>query len=200
MARLVAALIALVAFAGLAIQFHATLSSGHSVGETLWILLRFFTVLTNIGVAVTMSVLALGKRVSSSWLGGLTLAILLVGLVYMTLLRGLLELSGGALVADILLHMATPVLVTFWWLGFADKGSLTWRDPLVWAIYTLFYLPYALTRGAAEGIYAYTFINVADLGWPVVLTTCAVIAAAFVIAGIGLVALDRKLGLARTAD
>jgi hypothetical protein len=200
MARLAAAIVALVAWAGLGIQFQATFASGYSVGETLWILLRFFTVLTNIGVAVTMSVLAFGKRVSPSWLGGLTLAILLVGLVYMTLLRGLLELSGGALLADTLLHKATPVLVTFWWLAFAEKGRLTWRDPLVWAIYPLLYLPYALTRGAAEGIYAYPFINVPDLGWPGVLATCAVIAVAFVIAGLGLVAIDRKLGLARTAD
>ena len=200
MARLAAAIVAMVAWAGLGIQFQATFASGYSVGETLWILLRFFTVLTNIGVAVTMSVLALGKRVSPCWLGGLTLAILLVGLVYMTLLRGLLELSGGALLADTLLHKATPVLVAFWWLAFADKGSLKWRDPLFWAIYPLIYLPSALTRGAAEGIYAYPFINVPDLGWPVVLTTCAVIAVAFVIAGLGLVALDRKLGLARTAD
>ena len=36
-------------------------------------------------------------------------------------------------------------------------------------------------------IYAYPFINVPDLGWPGVLATCAVIAVAFVIAGLGLV-------------
>ncbi|QIK97302.1 hypothetical protein G7076_12170 [Sphingomonas sp. HDW15A] len=200
MARLAAALIALSAWAGLSVQFQSTVASGYSVGETLWILLRFFTVLTNIGVAVTMSLLALGKRVSPSWLGGLTLAILLVGVVYMTLLRGLLELSGGALLADTLLHKATPVLVTFWWLAFADKGSLKWRDPLFWAIYPLIYLPYALTRGAAEGIYAYPFINLADLGWSGVLASCGMITLAFLIAGFGLVALDRKLGVAPAAD
>ena len=200
MARLVAALIALVACAGLAIQFQATLASGYSVGATLWILVRFFTIITNIGVAVTMSLLAMGKRPSPFWLGGITLAILLVGVVYMTLLRGLLQLSGGALLADTLLHKATPVLVAFWWLAFAEKGRLELRDPLLWAIYPLTYLPYALTRGAAEGIYAYPFISVADLGWGGVLTTCALIALAFVIAGLGLVALDRKLGVARAAD
>lgn len=200
MARLAAVLIALVAWAGLAIQFQATLANGYSVGETLWILLRFFTIITNIGVAATMTLLALGKRLSPSWLGGMMLAILLVGVVYMTLLRGLLELSGGALLADMLLHKATPVLMTLWWLAFAAKGRLKWRDPVLWAIYPVAYLPYALTRGAAEGIYAYPFINVADLGWGGVLTTCTVIALAFVIAGLGLVALDRKLGVARAAD
>jgi hypothetical protein len=200
MARLAAAIVALVAWAGLGIQFQATLASGFSVGETLWILLRFFTILTNIAVAVTMTLLALDKRVSPSWLGGLTLAILLVGVVYMTLLRGLLELSGGALLADTLLHKVTPVLVAFWWLAFAEKGRLEWRDALLWAIYPLLYLPYALTRGAAEGIYAYPFINVADLGWGGVLVACSTIAIAFVIVGLGLVALDRKLGVTRAAD
>ena len=64
MARLAAVLTALVAWAGLAIQFQATLANGYSVGETLWILLRFFTIITNIGVAATMTLLALGKRLS----------------------------------------------------------------------------------------------------------------------------------------
>jgi hypothetical protein len=36
---------------------------------------------------------------------------MLVGIVYWLLLRGLLELSGGALMADALLHTVVPILV-----------------------------------------------------------------------------------------
>ena len=93
-ARLAAALVAAICWAGLAVQFSATFANQHDVGATLWILLRFFTVLTNLLVAVGMTAVALGRRLPPFALGGLTIAILLVGAVYMTLLRGLIELSG----------------------------------------------------------------------------------------------------------
>ncbi|WP_310468534.1 hypothetical protein [Sphingomonas sp.] len=122
--RLAAALIALIAWAGLAAQYSATHSAGYSVGETLWILLRFFTILTNLLVAVTMSAIALGRTVSAAWIGGLTLAILLVGIIDATLLRGMPQLSGTANLADILLHKVTPLAVPAWWLAFASRGPI----------------------------------------------------------------------------
>ena len=193
-ARLAAAFIAMVAWIGFAVQFNATYAAGYSISETLWILVRFFTILTNLAVAVAMTAIALGATLRPSLLGGLTLAIVLVGTVYMTLLRGLLELSGGALLADMLLHKVTPVLVPLWWLAFVPKGKLRWRNPGLWALYPLAYFPYALARGAAEGVYAYPFINVVKLGWPAVLLNAVAIAAAFLVAGLVLVALDRQLG------
>src|SRR5687768_2408267 len=111
MRRIFALLIALIAWAGLAVQFSATLATTGSVGETLWILARFFTVLTNLLVAATFTALAAGRRVAPAWLGGVTIAIVLVGTVYMLLLRGLVELSGGAALADIILHMVVPPAV-----------------------------------------------------------------------------------------
>ncbi len=134
MRSVAAALVALICWAGLAIQFSATYAGQHDVGATLWILLRFFTVLTNLAVALTMSAVAIGRKVSPFLLGGLTLAILLVGIVYMTLLRGLVELSGGALLADTLLHKVSPVAATLWWLVFAPRARLKRGDPIVWAL------------------------------------------------------------------
>ena len=83
-----AAVVALVAVAGLAIQFEATFAPNGSVTDTLWIVLRFFTVLTNMAVALTFAAIALGYGVTPRWLGGVLLAILLVGVVYGLLLRG----------------------------------------------------------------------------------------------------------------
>ena len=65
MHRLFAALIALVAWAGLVVQFAATYGQNGSVPETFWILLRFFTVITNLLVAVTMTSMAAGRRMSA---------------------------------------------------------------------------------------------------------------------------------------
>ncbi|MFC3440579.1 Pr6Pr family membrane protein [Sphingobium rhizovicinum] len=192
-ARIAAAIVALTALAGLILQFRVTHGQTGSVGATLWILLRFFTILTNMAVALIFSALAAGRPVTPRWTGGIILAILLVGIVAATLLRGLLHLNGAALLADTLLHKAAPILALLWWLAFACKGGLRRSDPWIWALYPALYLPYALLRGMAEGIYAYPFINVAKLGIAQVAINALLIAIGFVLAGHALVWIDRRL-------
>jgi hypothetical protein len=199
MARAAAALVALVCWAGIGIQFRATLGLGYSVPETAWVLVRYFTILSNLGAAIAFSAIALGRRLQPALIGGIVLAMMLVGVVYATLLRGLLELSGGALLADALLHKAAPLLVPLWWLAFAPKGRLQWRNAALWTLYPALYLAYALARGGAEGKYAYPFLDIAALGGGGVAVNCLVIALLFVIAGLALVWLDRKLGAPRSA-
>lgn len=193
MRSLAAAVVALVCWAGLAIQFSATFAAQGDVAATLWILLRFFTVITNLAVAVIMTAVALGRRVSPLVLAGLTLAILLVGVVYMLLLRGLLELSGGALLADTLLHKVSPIAMAAWWLAFAPHRALKWNAPVSWAAYPLAYFAYALIRAHFDGRYPYPFMDVGKLGWTQVLLNAGGIAMAFILAGLLLVALDRML-------
>ena len=190
-----AAAVALAAIAGLAVQLVASAALAGSIPAAIWAMLRFFTVLTNLLVAVAFAALAAGARwpARPAVLGAAVLAIVLVGVVTALLLRGLVELSGGALVADFLLHTATPILVPLWWLAFAPKGGFAWRDPPRWALLPLGYFAYALLRGAGDGRYPYPFIDVAALGWPQVLANALAIAIGFLAAGAGLVALDRLL-------
>lgn len=192
-ARMAAAIVALVALAGLVVQFAATLNQTGSVAGTLWTLLRYFTVLTNLLVALAFGWLAIGGRPHPRRLAGVMLAILLVGIIYGLLLRGLLTLSGGALLADTLLHKVTPVLVPLWWIAFAVRGQLRWRDPWGWALFPALYLPYALLRGMAEGRYAYPFIDVAKIGIGTVLVNAVLIAMGFIAAGHALVWIDRRM-------
>ncbi|WP_242125801.1 Pr6Pr family membrane protein [Sphingobium sp. Sx8-8] len=189
-----AGVVALTAAAGLAIQFHATFDQSGSVGGTLWVLARYFTIWTNAAVALAFAGVALGARVTARRIGGVTMAILLVGVVYGLLLRGLMSLSGGAVLADLLLHKLVPVLAVLWWIACAPKGKLRRSDPLWWAVFPGAYLPYALLRGAMEGTYAYPFINVARLGIGQVLLNALTIAAGFLIAGYALLWMDRLLG------
>ncbi|QIL01397.1 hypothetical protein G7078_00360 [Sphingomonas sinipercae] len=191
MARAAAALVAIVCWAGLAVQFAATYAGQRDIADTAWILLRFFTVLTNLAVAVSMTLVAIGRRVRPFMLGGVTIAIILVGTVYMLLLRGLVELSGGAVVADTLLHKVSPVAMTLWWLLFAPRKSLRWSDPLWWNAYPLAYFAYALARGQVEGRYPYPFMDVGKLGWTQTAINAGGIAAMFVLAGLLLVWIDR---------
>lgn len=201
-ARIAALAVAMVAWTGLGVQFVATFhgTANGDVVRTLWALLRFFTIWANIVVAVVMSGMALGQRWAQSpvLLGGTTLSILLVGIVYGLLLRGLLELSGGDLLADTLLHKITPILLPLWWLAFAPKGRLDWVAPWIWTLFPLAYLPYALVRGLVEGKYAYPFINVTKLGWSGVAVNAALIALGFIVAGYAVVWVDRRLARAKT--
>jgi len=198
-ANLAAIVVALICWAGLAIQFNATHAAQGDVVATLWILLRFFTVITNLAVAIVMTRIALGGKVSAFLLGGITIAILLVGVVYMTLLRGLLELSGGALLADTLLHKVSPIAMTLWWLLFAPRARLKYNAPPLWALYPLAYFAYAIARGLNGDKYPYPFMDVGKLGWTQTVINAGGIAMAFIVAGFLLVWFDgwRPLGSKR---
>jgi hypothetical protein len=198
--RVAAGVVALVAWLGLAVQFRASLALVGTVPETLWVMLRFFTVIANLLAAITFTGVALGRPgfAAPARLGGITVTMLLVGVVYHLLLRGMLELSGGAKLADLLMHTATPLLVPTYWLVFAPKGGLDRRDPLLWALLPLGYFIYALVRGAIEGVYAYPFMNVTELGWPQTLATALVMALGFMAAGFVMLWLDRIFSRAET--
>jgi len=194
MARVAAALIALVCWIGLVVQFNAITDQGQSAAGALWIMVRYFTILTNLIVAVVFTGLALGNRAfaSPSLLGGTTVAIILVGVVYFVLLRGLLELSGGAKLADTILHFVTPISVPIFWLLLAPKGGLTRRDPPLWAIYPLAYLVYALIRGSVEGKFAYPFLDYTKGIGPTAVTVLLILVA-FMAGGFALVWADGLL-------
>jgi len=191
-ARTAAGFISLIAWTGLVIQLRATFGQTGSVFQSLWTILLYFTVLTNFLVAIVMAGIAFGIRAfrSATLLGGSTLAIILVGVTYSLLLHGLLHLSGGAKLANIIMHYVVPVLVPLYWLVFSPKGELKRRDPLLWSIFPLAYLPYALVRGAIEKKYPYPFIDLAKLGWPDTLLNATAIAIGFLVAAFAMLALD----------
>lgn len=195
--RAAAAFVALVCWAGLVVQFWANYQHSGDPLETLWTLARFFTIISNFALAIIMTAVALGRRISPFVVGGGTLAILLVGMVYAILLRGLHPLSGPALVANFLLHYVSPVAMAAYWLLFVPHGRLRRRAPLWWSVVPITYFGYALTRGAIDGRYPYPFMDVGKIGGAQTAFNAAVIAAAFVIGGYLVLWLDRQLGRGR---
>lgn len=191
MPKAAAALIALVCWTGIAINAWVSFGHTHDVLATLWNLARFFTIISNFALAVAMTAVALGKRLSPPVLGGLALAILLVGIVYATLLKGLHPLSGPALVADYLLHYASPALMALYWLLFVPRGRLRWSAPWWWVLIPAAYVVYALARGQLDHRYPYPFLDVGKLGWTQVALNVAGIGFGFVLAGFLLVWIDR---------
>jgi hypothetical protein len=194
-ARTAAGVIALIAWTGMVVQFDASRELTGSTGAALSAMLRFFTIVSNLFVATIFTGIALGiRRAAAPWLlAGTALLIGLAGIVYMALLNGLLELSGGAAVADVILHKVTPVLVPLYWLVFAPKGRLAPRDPWLWALVPLVYFLYAIARGAIDGRYPYPFMDVSQIGWLHTGLNALLIAAGFLVAGFALVGFDRRL-------
>ena len=191
-----ALVVALSAIFGLAVQFTATFAQTGSVGASLWILLRYFTIIANLLVALVFVGAAMRRPPfgTPSVLGGITLIILLVAVVYQILLRGTLQQNGTEKLADLFLHSVTPLLVLLAWAFYAPKGGLRTRDPLAWAAIPILYLGYALLRGARDGLYPYPFLDVGRIGWAQTGINAVVIAIGFLGIGFVMVWFDRRLG------
>jgi len=198
--RVFAAIISVVAISGIGLEWSSLINNGHSALAAAWMVARFFTILTNALLAVVFANIALRgtKAIPPRLLAGTASVMVLVGVVYALLLQGARPLAGATAVADFLLHKTTPVLSLIFWLAYAPKGALNWRDPLDWSLYPLAYLIYALIRGRFDGIYPYPFIDVAANGWPIVILTAAMIALGFIGAGQLMVWLDKALARRRS--
>ena len=97
---------------------------------------------------------------------------------------------------SVLLHLVTPVAAVLDWLLFGPRGTLRPRHAVVWLAYPLGYLAFALIRGAlvtGGTRYPYPFLDVGAFGYARVAVNCVFLAAAFLLLGLGLVAVDRRL-------
>jgi hypothetical protein len=203
-ARTAAAVIAAIGWLALAMQLVVTLgmmtADGHSVPAAVWRYLGYFTILTNLLVAVTMTRVArdrwpAGAAPQVSVVSGVVLAIAIVGVVYEVLLSGRVPAMGPLWwTADRLLHYVVPTLAVLWWLACVPKHTLGARDPVRWLAYPAGYLVYALARGAVDQWYPYFFIDVAAIGYGQALTNAALLSVGMLAVGyviVGLVALTR---------
>ena len=199
------AVVALVAWLGLAIQFYVTQThpnlqdiSPFQRGVRFF---EFFTILTNLIVAISLTIALLAPATSAGKFfsrpgvkTAVAVYIALVGIVYNVVLQGLHDFTGAAWVADFLTHDLVPILYTVYWVAFVPKGTLNWKMPVAWTIYPLVYLPYVLIRGSSTGRYPYPFLDVGDLGIGVVLVNSVVLTIVFLVLGELFVAADKVIG------
>lgn len=196
--------IAIVAWMALGLQLYILIKNAEVNGLTkLQATCRFFsyfTILTNLLVAVSLSFILLKPSTAPgrfffkpSTITAITLYIFIVGLVYNTILRFIWEPTGLQKLVDEALHVVIPLLFLIYWLLFASKGSLKWIYSLQWLIYPFVYLLYALSIGAFSGFYTYPFINVTELGYSKVLLNAGVLMLVFIAAGLLLIWIDQKM-------
>ncbi|WP_038091107.1 Pr6Pr family membrane protein [Acidihalobacter prosperus] len=198
----VSALLAIVAWLALLLQLRLSiqfsLSNGKSIANGLIVFLGYFTILTNIFMALVGTAGAFSWKFKTSvWLyrppmvGCATTSILLVGIAYHLLLRDIWSPQGAQLIADNLLHYVIPIGALAHWLFYRRTDSLAVWMPFAWSLYPIIYLVYALTRGELLGYYPYPFIDVTALGYQQVIINALGLLSAFVALGFAVLGVDR---------
>jgi hypothetical protein len=162
---------AVVAFAGVLLQLGLNLvedGNGYGpLGETLH-LLSFFTITSNLLVAIVATLRAQQPRRGGPWFDAIWLASLVMitvtGLVYWALLAGD-PLTGLDWVANMLTHTLTPLMAIGSWLLVGPRGRLHLGLLPLMLVVPVAWLVHALIRGAISGYYAYFFLDVSELGY-----------------------------------
>ena len=141
------------------------------IPETIIRFFSFFTILTNIMVALyfTMSYLNSKKNplnffVSNGALTALTTFILIVGLVYQVSLRHIWNPTGLQFVVDELLHTVIPIYLLIYWFRYSNKSDLESKSVLSWLLYPMIYAMFIFLRGNISGYYPYPFLNIPEIG------------------------------------
>ncbi len=183
----------------LPLTIRTCLANGMNVIGAILTYLSFFTLLTNLLVALvlTFSLLApnsrWGKFFSSPVVAtGTALYIAMVGATYSVLLRHTWSPEGLDKLTDFLLHDFVPVAYVVFWIFFVPKSGLRWKNTLSWAIYPMIYLAWILIRGAVSGRYPYPFVDVERFGYSQVLLNSVVLLIIFQVVSFVVVALAKR--------
>ncbi|WP_211601325.1 Pr6Pr family membrane protein [Phycicoccus avicenniae] len=172
-------------------------SAAPPLGLALVRFLCYFTIQSNLLVAVTSWWLAGDPAQDGRWFRPVRLAALVgitvTGLVHYVLLRPLLDLEGLDALADTLLHVVVPLVAVLGWVVAGPRPRTTWRTagealawPLLWTASTL-------VVGVVSGWYPYPFLDHREGGTAAVVVACAGITVLFLLLFAGAVALDRRL-------
>lgn len=145
----------------------------------------YFTILSNILIFTLFLISSLTGTASTSfdvWRGGAVVYMMITGLIYFALLRGLEEsLQTPIPWVNTVLHYIMPLAALIDWTLDRPTVRLSWSILWKWLIFPTVYLLYSLTRGSITGFYPYPFLDVAANGLVHVLMTSAIIVVVFVL-------------------
>jgi hypothetical protein len=173
-----------------------------TVWERFFDWISYFTILSNIVVAVVMTMLiarpgAFRRRDASgaAWralrLDSLIM-IMITGLVYNLLLAEGGK-TGWDLLSNTLIHWIVPLLTPIVWLIAGPRGLITFRTIALALILPLAWASFAIVRGLVVGAYPYSFLDVSSDGLGPVVVFIAVIMVFAVALSLVLMAVDSGL-------
>ncbi len=201
-------LFAVVGWSGLVAQYVLLLSEGTRsvVGSTV-VFFSYFTILTNVVVALALTAPALfpdsrlGRWTATEGVrAAVAMYIAVVGVIYHTLLDATWNPQGLLFYVNQILHTVMPIAFVLDWLLFVPKGRLRWIDPVKWLAYPLAYGVFTVIHGQIIGWYPYWFIDIGALGWGRAVANFAALLAFFLVLGLIVAALDRALSALGKGD
>jgi hypothetical protein len=204
------AVFAAVGWGALALQYGLMLGNTpeQGVAELTLNFFSFFTILTNVLVAVALTLPVVGAGTAPGrWArsegvrAGVTMYAVVVGLVYHFLLHATWSPQGWSLVVNILLHYVMPAAILLDWLLFTARGGLRWMDAPKWLVFPLIYGGWTLIHGYATDWWPYWFVDVSALGLVRAALYFAGLLVFFLLVGLAVVTIDRTFGRGdRTRD
>ncbi len=206
--RVGASLLATLSWAAVLAQCYwgarASLEKGTPVCIGVLNVLSYFTILTNIVVAIVFTARVVHRRgrepvflLKPATQTAVATYIVIVGCVYEVALRRLWSPSGLHLAADFILHYIVPIGYLLYWLLAVPKGTLRYAIVWSWTIYPFGYLLYSIARGVINGFFPYPFVNFAELGFSRFAANVAGLILVFICTGLVFIALDRAISTQR---
>lgn len=140
-----------------------------SIPETLIRFFTFFTILSNILVALVFTAEWLQPNLlkffaKSNTQVAVAVYIFVVGFVYNTILRFIWQPKGWDKVADELLHLVLPIAYILYWYFKFSKQTINYKSIFGWLLFPMIYIFVVMIRGYFSNYYPYPFLNVSDLG------------------------------------
>jgi hypothetical protein len=158
-----------------------------SLAETTARFFTFFTILTNLLVAIYFTALLRPKPPklisAPGTLTAITSYITMVGLIYQLLLRHIWQPQGLQWLVNELLHSVIPLAVLIYWY-FNERTYPRYQQIGGWLIYPFLYLIVILIRGHYSQWYPYPFVDVTVLGLSRVLINAAWLFASYILIAI----------------
>ncbi len=192
--RVAACVIAVVAWSALVLDVWVSVRhDGMSPTTAIWSELRYFTVITNLLAAAIFTSAALsGRLLSVRASGSVAVPMLMVALIYWSVLYAQDPPPPEKTVANLLLHLFTPMLVVAYHLLAHRIARRAWPDALIWLCYPFAYLIYALARGLVDGRYPYFFLDPQVSGWSGLAVNFVILLLSFLIVGTLVVIFSRQ--------
>jgi hypothetical protein len=186
--RFLAGTLALCAWLTITLQWSLMFGrSAYSFKQTLSRFLGYFTILSNILVALAFTawfiypVSILMDKPVAIISTAISVYIIIVGVIYHLLLRKSFPLVGLDKLANALLHTWLPLFYVLFWYLLVPAGMLDISLIAYFLILPLLYLGYILILGHLTTHYPYPFVNVAENGYPKVIRNAVLIALSFVL-------------------
>lgn len=156
--------------------------------ETLIRFFSYFTILTNLILAICYTVLWLfpesnaGKFFAKATTRtAITAYIGIVFIVYQTVLRQVWTFEGFGWLINELLHTVTPLYAMFLLYRFPGDKIISYSECIRWLIYPAFYFVWILIFGYLTGWYPYFFVDVNKLGYAGMLKNAAIVSIIFLL-------------------